>query len=155
MYLLYVGTGYLIFDLLLLSFQKKILLYERDMWTDYLGYKNLGELCPGGLGKLCNLEFQNDRKRSVHDFEDVAAVVIRVDLYHRNYNLELPDHVTRIFYFLDHPPSSKGTLSRPRDLLASYWTNSDIPIPYGKWVYYNPTVTSAKQSMVNHCMIYI
>lgn len=43
-------------------------------------------------------------------------------------------------YMLESPFVHSSSFTRNTDLMATYYRGSDINTPYGKWVYYDPTV---------------
>ncbi|ODM88822.1 Glycoprotein 3-alpha-L-fucosyltransferase A [Orchesella cincta] len=115
---------------------KTIFLPDSFQWWGKSSWENPHVLneedCPG-LQQKCAISQIPDS-----DLVMDALITVRDTLHTRYFNVS--SHILKFYFMLEPPFISEATLESSNELLASFYRGSDVNTPYGKWVYYDPSV---------------
>ncbi|ODM88821.1 Glycoprotein 3-alpha-L-fucosyltransferase A [Orchesella cincta] len=115
---------------------KTILLPDSFDWWGKTGWNNTHILqeedCPG-LQQKCVFSDNPDS-----DLIFDALIIVRDNAHEKAFSVS--PHILKFHFILEPPIISSAKLTGRRDLLASFYRGSDVTTPYGKWVYFDPTV---------------
>jgi len=124
-----------------LSIQKKtILLTKPFVWWNMQNSAECLVGCPQFADKCVFVDGDN----KIPNTANLSAVI------HSGYSMERPafvdpEKVFAFYFILESNFVTKVTLKYRTDILTSYWRGSGLITPYGKWAYYDPSVTRQKQ----------